>query len=66
MSATRHKFSKCGHRGFGSTGCHRCEAATNLEKNPKGLKPEAVKAEVERLKGPQKKKGQPYTPNVTG
>ena len=64
MASTRHRFS-CGHKGFGAV-CHRCEAATKLEKNPKGLKPEAVKAEVERLKGPQKKKGQPYTPNITG
>lgn len=30
MPATRHRFSQCGHKGFGSF-CHRCAEATRLE-----------------------------------
>lgn len=48
MPATRHRFSKCGHRGFGSTGCHRCELADKLEARAKSLR--ASKAAVKEGK----------------
>ena len=38
MPATRHRFSKCQHKGFGSTGCHRCEQADKLEALATSLK----------------------------
>lgn len=37
MPATRHRFTKCGHRGYGSIGCHRCETADKLEALAKTL-----------------------------
>jgi hypothetical protein len=61
MPATRHKFSRCGHKGFGSpgpntqTGCHRCAQADKLEaslkENDKDY--QAKKAEVARLRAPK-------------
>lgn len=37
MPATKHRFAKCGHKGYGSTGCHRCEQADKLEAIAKSL-----------------------------
>jgi hypothetical protein len=37
MSATRHRFSKCGHKGFGAF-CHRCDTADKLEAKAKTVK----------------------------
>ena len=63
MPATRHRFP-CQHKGFGSFKdddgviCHRCREANRLEKSKDSkLSPEDKKAEVTRLRGPQKKKG---------
>ena len=71
MSATRHKFSKCQHLGFGGF-CHRCAQADVLEERSKALRAtkqtpkegkqvigqdEAAKlmAEAERLRAPRVK-----------
>ncbi len=60
MPATRHKHSKCGHRGFGAD-CARCLQAEKLEKEEEklkdGPKKAALKAEAARLRGPQTRKG---------
>jgi hypothetical protein len=57
MPSTRHRFS-CGHKGFGEV-CARCATADKIEKNlPKNIASEAYAkgyAEVQRLRGPQKK-----------
>lgn len=63
----RHKFTDCGHKGFGVY-CHRCDAANKLEveiDSMKGDVAKAAKVEVARLRGPQapRKKNRP-TPNV--
>ena len=50
MPVTKAQFSKCGHRGHGAH-CHRCEQADKLEKEG------GAPFEVERLRGPQRKKG---------
>ena len=38
MPATKNRFAKCGHKGYGSTGCHRCDAADKLEAKAKTIK----------------------------
>lgn len=69
MPTTRHRFSKCSHRGLGAQ-CARCQTAERLEamaeipknKRKEGLyqdwDKEQLLAEAKRLRGPQKKKGQ--------
>lgn len=57
MASTRMKFN-CGHRSLGEH-CHRCATADKLEKAlPKNIASEAYAkgyAEVQRLRGPQKR-----------
>ena len=54
MPSTKAKFSSCGHRGHGAF-CHRCQQAAKIEEDEG-----KVTAEVLRLRGPQRKKGQAY------
>ena len=56
MPATRHRFTKCGHKGFGGY-CHRCKQAEDLQAKLLTLKSSApehakIKAEAERLAAP--------------
>lgn len=62
MPARRHRFGKCQHWGFGVE-CHRCKEADRLDASRAaselaGRTKQAaeLKAEVERLRGPQQKK----------
>jgi len=56
VPARRHGFSSCTHKGFGSK-CARCAQADQLEaKLPSNVASEEygkMRAEVERLRGPQ-------------
>ena len=67
MPSTRHTFSKCGHKGFGSH-CHRCALADTLEKKAESAKNDTkkaeLKAEVSRLRAPRAKKFGSFTPTV--
>jgi hypothetical protein len=81
MPATRHRFSKCSHKGYGAV-CNRCKTAeqfVTLAETPKAKRPkkglghdwdsEKLLAEAARLRGPQRKKGQPASalpPEMTG
>lgn len=52
MPATRHRFGKCGHKGFGGF-CHRCAQADALEKKLPKASAEAeakMKVEIARLR----------------
>ena len=70
MPATRHRFSKCSHKGYGAV-CQRCKLAeqlVTLSDTPKNKRKKGyghdwdndkLLAEAARLRGPQRKKGQP-------
>jgi hypothetical protein len=65
MPASRHAFSKCGHKGYGAD-CHRCALADKLDALAKTGKNKRKKSyghdwddvvlqtEVLRLRGPQR------------
>ena len=60
MPASKMTFSNCSHRGHGAN-CHRCAAADKLEAlaaKSSGEEAKKQMAEVERLRGPQRKKGE--------
>jgi len=59
MPATRARFPKCGHRGFGAS-CARCRQADRLDERAtseanagRGKAAAVLQAEALRLRGPQ-------------